>query len=50
VTLCKPGTGRLRRIEQVLGVSLDTAESRTSLHVAMLAQAALGKAAQARGQ
>jgi purine catabolism regulator len=41
---------RLRRIEQVLGVSLDSAESRTSLHVAVLAQAALGKAAPARGQ
>jgi len=41
---------RLRRIERVLGVSLDTAESRTSLHVAMLAHAALGKAAPARGQ
>jgi purine catabolism regulator len=35
-TLC----GRLRRIEQVLGVSLDSAESRTSLHVAVLAQPA----------
>ena len=28
---------RLRRIERVLGVSLDSAESRTSLHVALLA-------------
>jgi purine catabolism regulator len=34
---------RLRRIEQVLGVSLDSAESRTSLHVAMLAQRATGE-------
>jgi PucR family transcriptional regulator, purine catabolism regulatory protein len=31
---------RLRRIEEVLGVSLDSAQSRTSLHVAVLAQAA----------
>jgi PucR family transcriptional regulator, purine catabolism regulatory protein len=31
---------RLRRIEAVLGVSLDSAQSRTSLHVAVLAQAA----------
>jgi PucR family transcriptional regulator, purine catabolism regulatory protein len=31
---------RLRRIEEVLGVSLDAAQSRTSLHVAVLAQAA----------
>jgi PucR family transcriptional regulator, purine catabolism regulatory protein len=31
---------RLRRIEQVLGVSLDSAQSRTSLHVAMLAHQA----------
>jgi purine catabolism regulator len=30
---------RLRRIEAVLGVSLDSAQSRTSLHVAVLAQA-----------
>lgn len=29
--------GRLRHIERVLGVSLDSAESRTSLHVALLA-------------
>ena len=28
---------RLRRIERILGVSLDPAESRTSLHVALLA-------------
>ena len=27
---------RLRQIERVLGVSLDSAESRTSLHVALL--------------
>ncbi len=32
---------RLRRIEQILGVSLDSAQSRTSLHVAVLAQAVL---------
>jgi purine catabolism regulator len=31
---------RLRRIEEVLGVRLDSAQSRTSLHVAVLAQAA----------
>jgi PucR family transcriptional regulator, purine catabolism regulatory protein len=31
---------RLRRIEEVLGVSLDAAQSRTSLHVAVLAQTA----------
>jgi PucR family transcriptional regulator, purine catabolism regulatory protein len=31
---------RLRRIEEVLSVSLDSAQSRTSLHVAVLAQAA----------
>jgi len=31
---------RLRKIEEVLGVSLDSAQSRTSLHVAVLAQAA----------
>jgi len=31
---------RLRRVEEVLGVSLDSAQSRTSLHVAVLAQAA----------
>jgi PucR family transcriptional regulator, purine catabolism regulatory protein len=30
---------RLRRIEAVLGVSLDSAQSRTSLHVAVMAQA-----------
>ena len=35
---------RLRRIEQVLGVSLDSAESRTSLHVAVLARRATGEA------
>jgi purine catabolism regulator len=29
---------RLRRIEQILGVSLDVADTRTSLHVAFLAQ------------
>jgi purine catabolism regulator len=34
---------RLRRIEQVLGISLDSAESRTSLHVAVLAQQATGE-------
>jgi PucR family transcriptional regulator, purine catabolism regulatory protein len=34
---------RLRRIEQVLGISLDSAESRTSLHVAVLAQRATGE-------
>ena len=28
---------RLRHIERILGVSLDSAESRTSLHVALLA-------------
>jgi purine catabolism regulator len=28
--------GRLRHIERILGVSLDSAESRTSLHVALL--------------
>ncbi len=33
---------RLHRIEEVLGVSLDSAQSRTSLHVAVLAQAAAG--------
>jgi PucR family transcriptional regulator, purine catabolism regulatory protein len=33
---------RLRRIEAVLGVSLDSAQSRTSLHVAVMAQAARG--------
>jgi purine catabolism regulator len=32
---------RLRRIEHILGVSLDSAQSRTSLHVAVLAQAVL---------
>ena len=31
---------RLHRIEEALGVSLDSAQSRTSLHVAVLAQAA----------
>jgi purine catabolism regulator len=31
---------RLRRIERILGVSLDSAESRASLHVALLADAA----------
>jgi purine catabolism regulator len=35
---------RLRRIEEVLGVSLDSAQSRTSLHVAVLAQAVLARA------
>ncbi|MGC1288881.1 MAG: helix-turn-helix domain-containing protein, partial [Streptosporangiaceae bacterium] len=34
---------RLHRIEAVLGVSLDSAQSRTSLHVAVLAQAAARK-------
>ena len=31
---------RLRRIERILGTDLDSAESRTSLHVALLAQEA----------
>jgi hypothetical protein len=31
------------RLHQVLGVSLDSAESRTSLHVAVLAQRATGE-------
>ena len=31
---------RLRQIERILGVDLDSAESRTSLHVALLAQPA----------
>jgi PucR family transcriptional regulator, purine catabolism regulatory protein len=35
---------RLRRIEQILGVSLDSAQSRTSLHVAVLANRATGEA------
>jgi PucR family transcriptional regulator, purine catabolism regulatory protein len=35
---------RLRRIEQILGVSLDSAQSRTSLHVAVLAHRATGEA------
>jgi PucR family transcriptional regulator, purine catabolism regulatory protein len=35
---------RLRRIEQILGVSLDSAQSRTSLHVAVLAHRATGDA------
>jgi purine catabolism regulator len=34
---------RLRRIEQILGVSLDSAQSRTSLHVAVLAHRATGE-------
>jgi len=34
---------RLRRIEEVLGVSLDSAQSRTSLHVAVLAQDVLAQ-------
>ena len=34
---------RLARIERVLGVSLDAAESRLSLHVALLAQQAAGR-------
>ncbi len=37
---------RLRRVEEVLGVSLDSAQSRTSLHVAVLAQAVLAQAVQ----
>jgi len=40
---------RLRRIEEVLGVSLDSAQSRTSLHVAVLAQAVLAQAVLAQG-
>jgi hypothetical protein len=32
---------RLRHIERILGVSLDAAESRCSLHVALLATAML---------
>src|SRR5262249_23706233 len=42
---------RLRHIERILGVSLDAADSRTSLHVALLARAApagRGPAAAAR--
>ena len=35
---------RLRHIERILGVSLDTAGSRTSLHVALLARASLARA------
>jgi purine catabolism regulator len=35
---------RLRRIEEVLGISLDSAQSRTSLHVALLAHAVLAQA------
>jgi purine catabolism regulator len=35
---------RLRRIEQILGVSLDSAQSRTSLHVAVLAHRATADA------
>jgi PucR family transcriptional regulator, purine catabolism regulatory protein len=31
---------RLQQIERILGVDLDSAESRTSLHVALLAQPA----------
>jgi hypothetical protein len=34
---------RLRRLEQIFGVSLDSAQSRTSLHVAVLAQRATGE-------
>jgi purine catabolism regulator len=34
---------RLRRIEEVLGVSLDSAQSRTSLHVAVLAHEVLAR-------
>jgi PucR family transcriptional regulator, purine catabolism regulatory protein len=34
---------RLRRIEAVLGVSLESAQSRTSLHVAVMAQAPAGE-------
>ena len=33
---------RLRRIERILGTDLDAAESRTSLHVALLALEARG--------
>ena len=36
---------RLRLIERVLGVSLDSAESRTSLHVALLAVGAASRRA-----
>src|SRR5271169_631633 len=35
---------RLRRIERILGTDLSSAESRTSLHVALLARAAAGPA------
>jgi len=35
---------RLRRIERILGTDLSSAESRTSLHVALLARAAAGAA------
>jgi PucR family transcriptional regulator, purine catabolism regulatory protein len=37
---------RLRRIERILGVSLDSAESRASLHVALLAHGSARPAAQ----
>ena len=41
---------RLRHIERILGVSLDSAESRTSLHVALLtATASASRASQGRG-
>ncbi len=38
---------RLRRIERTLGVSLDSAETRTSLHVALLAHQAVSSQAEA---
>jgi PucR family transcriptional regulator, purine catabolism regulatory protein len=41
---------RLRQIEDVLGVSLDSAQSRTSLHVAVLAQAAAREPDREHGQ
>jgi PucR family transcriptional regulator, purine catabolism regulatory protein len=37
---------RLRRIERILAISLDSAESRTSLHVALLAHQAAGSVAE----
>ena len=38
---------RLQQIERILGVDLDAPESRTSLHVALLAQAAASPAGSA---
>ncbi len=38
---------RLRHIERILGVSLDSAESRTSLHVALLIAARAAQAPEA---